>query len=96
MGVWSLENPFLERIEKPMQKMDWLIIDREAREMMHLVASVRPFICALTAEPFDPGFAEFSTEQSLPVVCLCVSKQLTWMNNRADGINRLSMLFYFS
>ncbi len=34
-----------------------LFIDREAREIMHLVASVCPFVClfvcALMAEPFD-------------------------------------------
>ncbi len=29
------------------------IIDREAREIMHLVTSVRPLVCALTAELFD-------------------------------------------
>ncbi len=30
-----------------------LIIDREARELMYLVASVRPSVRPLTAEPFD-------------------------------------------
>ena len=29
------------------------IIDREAREIIELVASVRPFACTLMAEPFD-------------------------------------------
>ena len=31
----------------------YIFIDREAREMMHLVVSVRLCVCALTAEPFD-------------------------------------------
>ncbi len=41
-----------------------IFIDREAREIMHLVAGVRPFVCALTVEPFDlrpSSFAWMST-----------------------------------
>ncbi len=37
--------------------MHAIFIEREARELMHLVASVCPsicpFVCALKAEPFD-------------------------------------------
>ncbi len=34
--------------------MNTVIIDCEAREIMHLVASVRPSVCnALLVEPFD-------------------------------------------
>ncbi len=46
-----------------------IVIDCEAREIMHLVASVRPsvcpFVCALTAELFDLRPSSFAWGSTL-------------------------------
>ncbi len=68
-----------------------MVIDREAREIMYLVASVRlsvrlsvrPSVTTLTAEPFI-----------LPVqgVRLSVSNQSAYADNSADAVDRLLIL----
>ncbi len=64
-----------------------LIIDREAREIMYLVASVCPSVRlsvnALTAEPFD-------YYQSKIFVCVC--KCGACAANFADAVDRLLIL----
>ncbi len=49
-----------------------IFIDREAREIMHLVASVRPFVCALTVELFDPRVQQRVIRVITSLRCLSV------------------------
>ena len=68
------------RLEVPI-----LIIDREAREIMHLVASVCPFVCALTAEPFDLRAIRVITS----LRCLSVISGRRWIVARMRSIGVL-------
>ena len=60
-------------------------IDREAREIMYLVASVR-LVCPSTHSRLNR-----LTYESLPVwgVCLCVCNESAYVDNRADAVDRL-------
>ena len=64
--------------------LELIIIHREAREIIELVASVCPFAWALTAAAKSKG-------ESLPVksVCLCVCNPWAYEGNRADAVDRL-------
>ncbi len=52
------------------KKQKYFIIDREAREIMHLVVSVRPFVCALMVEPFDLRPSSFAWRSTLTLARL--------------------------
>ena len=72
------------------------VIDREARETMHLVASVRQFVCALTAEPFDLRPSRLCRVQPRAIrahyqskVFVSVCNYLAYADNHEDAVDRL-------
>ncbi len=66
-----------------------IFIDREAREIMYLVASVRlsvrPSVCVRS----HGWKSNKSHYQSIKGVCLCVCDYLAYADNRADAVDRL-------
>ncbi len=68
--------------------LNCIFIDREAREIMYLVASVRPFVCLCVLSCPNRS------------VCLCACNQWAYADNRADAIDRLLIFnriwFYMS
>ena len=57
---------------------------------MHLVASVCPFVCALTAEPFA---AKSNKSHYQFKVFVCVSNQSAYADNRANAVDWRFNLF---
>ena len=53
------KNPYLKKY------LLCFIIEHEVREIMHLVASVHPFFCALTVEPFNVRPSSFAWRPTL-------------------------------
>ena len=73
-SIWSVHFP---------PKM--IIINREAREIIRLVASVRPFVYALTSEPFDLALTR--SGRYLGLACRVQQKHHdTWKITMTHGI----------
>ncbi len=76
---FSLRHAAIKELFLPMGLGKQVFIEHEAREIMHLVASVRlsvrPFVWALTVEPFDlrpSSFAWRSLQVYVSVISGCM------------------------